>query len=64
MVKDGDVCQTDPGSSAGKAQDLYWKILYRQLGSVDLVAIVLKKIVVKRDLPRLMKSLNAIKSRM
>jgi hypothetical protein len=34
-----------------KAQDLYWKILYRQLGSVDLVAIVLKKIVVKRDLP-------------
>jgi hypothetical protein len=23
-----------------KAQDLYWKILYRQLGSVDLVASV------------------------
>jgi hypothetical protein len=44
-----------------KAQDLYWKILYRQLGSVDLVAIVLKKIVVKRDCPDL-KSLNAIKS--
>jgi hypothetical protein len=44
-----------------KAQDLYWKILYRQLGSVDLVAIVLKKIVVA-TCPDL-KSLNAIKSR-
>jgi hypothetical protein len=45
----------DPGvlEARIKAQDLYWKILYRQLGSVDLVAIVLKKIVVKRDLPDL-----------
>jgi hypothetical protein len=49
MVKDGDA-STDPGSLEARIKSTgpVLENLYRQLGSVDLVAIVLKKIVVKR----------------